>query len=443
MSKCVLPILAVILAWAPGVRASGFQLREQSPAGQGNAFAGASAGAQDISSMFWNPAVLPLFTGTQASLGASWIGIRMEPSGVTGTRAPGFQPTSQPIAGSSSTSNAATQPVVPCFYLSWALDDRFSLGFSVNVPYGLETNYPNDFAGRYYGLKTSLTTYDLAPAAAWRINPQWTAGVALVARRATATISNGVDFGAAGNSLGIPGLTPGGSDAVATLSGAAWAFGYKAGLTWQPAPDLRVGLAYQGKTDVDIKGAVSYTSVPGLLSGTVTNSLARATLNLPAVFSAGATWTVNPDFSLAGEAAWTQWSTFKELRVHFDSGQPDDVTDESWKDTWFVSVGGIWRLDSAWSVKAGLAYDRSPVDNAHRTPRIPDSDRTWVAAGVAWRATPSTTVDFGATQIFAPDVRVDLKSGSSPTDPNYGRGNLTGSYKVGVTVFALSVLHSF
>jgi len=155
------------------------------------------------------------------------------------------------------------------------------------------------------------------------------------------------------------------------------------------------------------------------------------------------TYDLTPAFSIQGEIAWTGWSVFKELRVTFASGQPDDVTEENWKDTMFYSVGGIWKLNPMWAVKAGLAYDRSPADNRNRTPRIPDSDRTWIAAGVAWSPNDQTTLDFGATQIFAPNVNVDLQSGTASTDPNYFRGNLSGTYKVGITIFALSARYKF
>ena len=443
MSNRGLSTLALILAWAPILGASGFQLREQSASEQGNAFAGASAGAQDISSMFWNPSTLALYPGLTVSLGGSWVRAVMDLSGAAGSRAPGFQPGQQPISGGADLPNAVNQPVLPALYVDWGLNDQISLGLSVNVPFGLITNYPAGFVGRYYALQTSLKTYDIAPALAWRPDPAWTLGVAFVARKAEATISNAVDFGAIGNAMGIPGFVPGQSDSNASLSGAAWAYGYKAGLTWQPSPALRFGLAYQAATTIDIKGSIGYSSVPAAFSGTIMNGGAQAKLPLPAVASAGFTYEVSPAFSVQGEAAWTGWSVFKELRVSFASGQPDDVTEENWKDTMFYSLGAIWKLAPAWSVKAGLAYDRSPVDDQSRTPRIPDSDRTWVSAGVGWAASGSTTVDFGATQIFAPNARLGLESGNAQSDPNYYRGNLSGTYKVGVTVFALSALHRF
>jgi long-chain fatty acid transport protein len=443
MPKRVLSVLALILAWAPRAGASGFQLREQSAAEQGNAFAGASAGVQDISSMFWNPAILPLYPGLQASLGASWVRATMDLSGASGSRAPGFQPGDQPISGNPDLPNAVNQPVVPALYVDWALNDRVSLGLSVNVPFGLITNYPGDFIGRYYALQTNLKTYDIAPAVAWRVNDAWTVGVALVARKAEATISNAVDFGAIGNSLGAPGFVPGAADSQATLSGSAWAYGYKAGFTWQPGPRLRFGAAYQARTTIDVKGRIGYSSVPALFTASVMDTGAEAKLDLPAVASAGFTYEINPSFSVQGELCWTGWSVFKELRVTFDSGQADDVTEEGWKDTMFYSLGAIWKLSPVWSVKAGLAYDRSPVDNQDRTPRIPDSDRTWISAGLGWNLSNRTTVDFGASQIFAPNVRLGLESGSATSDPNYYRGNLSGSYKVGITVLALAARYKF
>jgi len=443
MPKRVLSFLALILVGAPHAGASGFQLREQSAAELGNAFAGASAGAQDFTSMFWNPAAMSLYPGTQVSLNASWIRARMDLFGASGTRASAFQPGNRSISGGPDLPNAVNQPVVPAFYLAYGLNDQWTLGFSVNVPFGLVTEYPDDFTGRYYALRTDLKTYDIAPAVSWRPNADWTFGVALVARKAEATISNAVDFGAIGNERGIPGFTPGGADRIATLTGDAWAYGYKAGFTWQATPDLRVGLGYQGRTDLDIKGRIAYSSVPAAFSSAVSDSSAKAKLHLPATASAGFTWTLTPAISVQGELAWTEWSVFKELRVSFDSGQPDDVTQENWSNTMFYSLGGIWKLNPAWALKAGLAYDRSPVDNRYRTPRIPDSDRTWFSAGVAWSPSERTTVDFAATQIIAPDAKVDLRSGSSASDPNFFRGNLSGTYKVGITIVALSARYQF
>jgi len=438
MIKRALSVLTLILAFGPRAAASGFQLREQSGSGLGNAFAGASAGAQDISSLFWNPAILPLYPGGEVSVGGSWIGVHMDLSGASASRAPSFQPASRPITGPADLPNAVSQPILPAIYLDWRLSDKVFLGLSVNVPFGLVTEYPDDFVGRYHALRTDLKTYDFAPSVAFRLNPQWTFGVAFVARKADATLSSAVDFGAIGNALGVPGFVPGALDTKSTLTGDCWAYGYKAGFTYQPASSLRFGVGYQSKSTLKVKGKIAYDSVPAPLDTTFVNGGGDADVNLPATASAGFTWDATPTFSLQGEAAWTGWSDFKELRVRFASAQPDSVTVENWKDTWFASLGAIARMSSQWSLKAGLAYDRSPVDTRHRTPRIPDSDRTWVSLGAAWNVSSSTTVDLGLTQIFGQTVPLALESGNSQASPDFFRGNLSGTYKVGATIVALS-----
>ena len=72
-SRLTLTALTLIAAgaFAPQAQASGFQLREQSPSAQGNAFAGISAGGNDISSLFFNPAVMTQYDGWQFSFGGT------------------------------------------------------------------------------------------------------------------------------------------------------------------------------------------------------------------------------------------------------------------------------------------------------------------------------------------------------------------------------------
>ena len=68
-----LPALTAVSGAAHG---AGFALREQSGSALGNAFAGATAGAEDVSYMFFNPAGLTRHSGYQAALSISYVGPR-------------------------------------------------------------------------------------------------------------------------------------------------------------------------------------------------------------------------------------------------------------------------------------------------------------------------------------------------------------------------------
>ena len=58
--------------------AGGFALKEQSTAAQGNAFAGATAGAEDVTYMFFNPAGLTRHADHQAALVLNHIAVQGE-----------------------------------------------------------------------------------------------------------------------------------------------------------------------------------------------------------------------------------------------------------------------------------------------------------------------------------------------------------------------------
>ena len=424
--------------------ASGFQLREQSAALQGTAFAGASAGAQDISSIFFNPATLSLFPGNNLEVSGTWIGVHMDLSNAGASRAPSFEPGQQAISGSgASLPNAVNQPIVPSLYAGWSVSEAVSLGLSVNAPFGFVTNYPDNFVGRYYGLQTNLKIIDIAPVLSVKLGKDWTAGAAFVARRSTAVLSEGVDFGGVAATQGVPGTAGGVADGMATLTANAWSYGFKLGLTWQAADNFRIGAGYQSADNVKFNGSVAYQGVPAAMASVFANGGGSTTLNLPSTASIGFTWDVSHDFSLQGEAAFTNWSCFKTLDIKFASGNPDEIDQENWKNSSFMSLGGIYKTSDRWALKAGLAYEQTPVPDAYRTPRIPDANRTWVSLGTAWSPTKATTVDLGVTRIFCKAVTMDLMSGNSPASPNYYKGNLSGSYDVGATVVAVSVRHRF
>ena len=107
------------------------------------------------------------------------------------------------------------------------------------------------------------------------------------------------------------------------------------------------------------------------------------------------------------EAAWTEWSSFKELRVEFDNpAQPDSVTEHNWQDSWFLALGATYRPRENLTLRVGVAYDQAPVREAYSTPRIPDGDRTWLSFGVGWTPIPWLSLDAALTHLFVEDTAV-------------------------------------
>jgi long-chain fatty acid transport protein len=482
-----LTALAALLAgaWAPRAAASGFQLRDQSGSGQGTAYAGISAGGEDVSSMFFNPATMIRYEGVRLQIGLTEISPTSKFSGGAATRSavPGLGIASTPISGADSTGNVARSATLPTLYFLWSLDPDFKLGLAVNVPFGLTTEYDPGWAGRYHAIKSHLDTLDIAPSLAYRLDPKWSVGAALVARRAHAQLSRAVDLGSQAqvgvltgqlnnSAPGVPQIVSGGAaDAVATVSGSGLAYGYRLGLLYEARPTLRFGLGYQSAVRERIKGGVTF-NVPtaaldaGLAALRAVNPTATATinnmgaalqrgtangsasalLNMPATFSLGALWDVAPTVTLGGELAWTKWSSFHELRVQFSdpSSQPDDVTPENWKDSLYFALGASWHPEGRWTYRLGVALDKTPVPDATRTPRIPDADRTWLSAGVGHQFTKAFGMDAGYSHLFCKDSTINLQAGSTPSTSNaFYDGNLSGTYKNSIDILAVQARYVF
>ncbi|WP_243315581.1 OmpP1/FadL family transporter [Geothrix paludis] len=495
-SRLTLTALTLIAAgaFAPQAQASGFQLREQSPSSQGNAYAGVSAGGNDISALFFNPAVMTQYDGWQFSLGGTYVGLDVKLDGMTATRTPaltglGFNvypnttTSLMPVSGPSSHGNSGQSAILPEFNIMYSASKDLKLGLSVNVPFGLTTEYDANWIGRYHGLKSDLKVIDITPSLAYRVNDQFSFGVAFIARYADAELTNGVDYGtalalkvgsglaAAGMSpvapsptqnspvatvaMGAPNATfgtpgyaiPGAWDGKAGLKGNGWDYGWKAGFTWQPTKDFRLGAAYSAAVTMTLKGDATFeypasmpsTDLAALQGAGLRNGKGQADLALPATASLGFDWQVDPAFSFQGEVARSTWSRFKELRVKFDTGLADSVTDESWRDTWFYSLGGTWKMDSTWTFRAGVGFDQGAVDDNHRTPRIPDNDRKWLSVGLSYAFSKKMSMDVGYTHLFISDAKINLTSAGD----NLTRGSLNATMKASIEILGAQLRYSF
>ncbi len=87
-------------------------------------------------------------------------------------------------------------------------------------------------------------------------------------------------------------------------------------------------------------------------------------------------------------------------------------------------MGANYHYDANWLFRMGVAYDQSPVQDAYRNPRLPDNDRTWLAAGAQYRMKdPDLRLDFGLAYIWVKDCSINDNAGSTPS---YGLVN--GNY---------------
>lgn len=418
--------LALLALTGQQAHASGFQLKENSVQGLGRAYAGASAAPGDCAVVVNNPAAMAaLERGKCAQIDLNVINFSTRFHG-GGTDAFG-----SPLRGGNGGNGGVTKPV-PATYATFGLSDDVTVGFSINAPYGFMTEYDHGWVGRYEALKSDLQSIDLTFSGSLRVSDRFAIGGSIIAQRTAAELTQAIDFGTILASATNGQILPQEADGFGGLKGHDWGYGFILGMLWQPTANDRIGFRYHSKIDHVISGRGRFlvpSNIRPLLGENFMDTGGRADFTTPWFASLSWWHTVNERFSFGADASFTHWSSFKELRVRYDNPvQPDSVSDFSWKDTWFYSIGGDYRLDERWTLRAGVAYDKTPTHTGTRTPRVPDADRKWLSLGFGYTMSERLRIDGGYTRIWVSDADIDSTTPTFSTLHGHsrGKGNVLG-----------------
>jgi len=415
--------LAGMLVMSGNAQASGFALLEQSGSGLGNAYAGGAAAAEDASTIFFNPAGMSRLEGSQVAAAGSFIqpSVKFSNTGSSPAAASG-----QPLGGNGG--NAGDLAVVPSLYYVMDVNPQMKFGLGINAPFGLKTDYDPGWAGRFQALKSEIKTININPTVSYQLNDNISLGVGIDYQKINAELSNNVVLGA-----GVVGN--------AKLTGDDTAWGYNLGALFQVSPDTLLGLAYRSSLNYQVSGNLLITGPTGAV---IQNPAVTAALKTPDTLSFSAIHQLDSSWDVMGDITWTGWSKFKELRaVNSSTGATAALTNENWKDTYRVSLGVNHHYNEQWTARAGVAFDQSPVSDADRTARIPDSDRTWLAVGGQYKPNKASALDFGYAHLFVKNASISNSNGSAGTPSPATVGNLVGTYNNSVDIVSVQYTYGF
>ncbi len=424
-----LGMVAALTSHAGGVGAAGFALMEQSASGLGNAYAGQSASAADATTVFFNPAGMSYLTGPQVVLGVSAIDVTAKFSNTASTipalaTATGSQP-------GGNGGNAGSVIAVPNFYATLPLGEKFNVGFGVNVPFGLKTEYDDSWIGRFQGIKSDLTTINYNLAAAYKITDIISIGGGVNYQFLQADLTNAI-------------ATPAGEGRTELLAqDGAW--GWNLGAMFQVSPDMRIGASYRSRLNYTLEGTVNTTfkangaAVPG---GSFVTS---ADATFPDMFSLSIAQKFGDKWDMLADITYTHWGVLQQINiVNTANGAIRDQLVLNFQNAWRLSLGLNYHLTQSWTLRGGLAWDQSPVQDQFRTVRLPDNDRYWLALGAGYR--PEKTglgFDVGYAYIWFPSTSINTSRTQSGVPPALGTSTVVGDYKNFVNVLAVQVSYTF
>lgn len=401
-----LSVAAALAAMSGQAAASGFQLMEQNASGLGNAYAGQAAAAENASTIFFNPAGMTRLPGRQAVGAINLIRPSSEFSNSGASTAPLGLPSPAGNGG-----DAGGLAAVPNAYLSWQIDPKLWVGVGMSVPYGLATEYDRGWFGRFQSQKAEIKTIDINPSVAYKLND-------------VVSLGAGVSFQRAEVKIDRSSLVPPGVERASNLKLEDDSFGFNLGAMFTISPATRIGLAYRSAIKHELSGTATVTGVGA--------APIRATAKLPDTLAWGISHQMDPKWELLGDITFSQWSNIKRVPITTTAtglGRPAgtvlDTFEFEFKDTYRIGIGANYKMNNDFTLKLGVAYDKSPVTDPNRLATLPDNDRTWLAIGGKFRASKQLTLDFGYAYLMVKDASINQRKGVGATP---FQGNVVGNY---------------
>ena len=404
-------LLAATLGLTPIITlAAGFQINENSPQLQGQATAGSASDRDEVSAIFDNPALLATLTSNQFYLGTSFIAPHINVKNAVASHdavGPGipFTPTPSPavytpVSGATGQLNVANSAYVPNLYSAYRLNPQWVAGLAITAPWGLETVYDGDSVLRYMSQDTYLRAINIAPELAFSLNPHWQFGFGVQLQQVSARFSN-YDGDAA---IGV-------ADQATTLKGSNWGYGYTLGALFSPDDKTDIGLSYRSQINYTLKGTgEQYTTSGPILpnpplfpgEGLYNSSTSvAAAMNTPAVANFSISRKLTQQWSVYNTEQMTFWNSLSQISVDMPSAYVKQTTIKlNWKNSMLWALGTQYAYNPQWQFRTGVAFDQTPTNNQDRDARIPDTNRVWGTVGATYQVNKRLRIDGAYEHIF-------------------------------------------
>jgi long-chain fatty acid transport protein len=378
----------------------------------------------DGSTIFFNPAGLALSSRRQISAGGTLI----IPFG-------GFENDS---SGIKTDLNDRVYPV-PHLYFQSRLNDRFAAGFGVFAPYGLETDWPETFEGRFLGYKSVVRAIYLQPTLAVKLTERLAIGGGLDITRLQVELRQHLDLstvalpppapqGFTFANLGIP---TGTGFADAKVSGSAWNLGANLGIHWQATDRLSFGFRFLTRQKIEVaEGEVEFTPLetgitlaagnpfdvppgtsldlviaPQFLSDSLLGPQSGSTvLTLPEQVVLGTAFRLSDDLTILFDWQRVNWTVFDELVLRFERAGTRTLV-ESYRETDGFRLGAEYVMNPGLTLRGGFLTHDAAAPPQTVTPNLPEGKRSEITLGLGARLSRSLRLDLAYQYVDQGDRR--------------------------------------
>ena len=399
MRKIIL--LTTILISSSASWAAGYQLQEYTVTGLGRAMAGAGIMGDDYSAVAFNPAGMSFAEKSGAQVGFIGVDLRSHVKGSTTT------------ALGTRTGRDYTHifRLLPHLFGQYKLNDKATLGVGLYTPFGLATDYRNNWFAEAQGQYSGITVVELTPALSYKVTDKITLAACVNFQYASAHLTGATADGGYTNFKNADDM----------------GVGYIVGVTFQPWKATRLGVSYRSAVRHKLQGEDKGKA--GLMTPYLQGKHdVHAKIVTPETIIFSAAQDLNKDWTLSGTARFTRWSRFHNLDIYQDNKTDGPFhTSEHWRNTWFFAAGADYRYCKNLTFRFGGAYDQTAIKSPkYRTVRIPDQRRIWTSVGASYQK-DNWQVDVGYAHLFVRKAFAEALASSTKADVTYRtQSNIVG-----------------
>jgi long-chain fatty acid transport protein len=480
MRACVRYALVLCAAMPTLLGAQGFGIYEQGTCAMGRAGAGVAAPCSDGSAMFFNPAGLAGLTGGRLTVGVTLLDVQ---GGFTDDVFQQKTKLDDPLLA------------IPQVYISYAATPKLGVGVGLFAPYGLETNWPTAFDGRFAGYKNILKSVYIQPTLAFQVSPQLSLGGGFDIVLGNVELNQRLDLATTpvpASILPVPpgtpppvfgqfGFPPGTDFADAHLEATKTTVAAHFGATFKVSDHLSFGANFLTQAKFDYSGTASFTRVPtgivvpatitvGALTipagfpidtlvggapgsggldlfnpstGVFRTQPVTTTIKNPSQLALGLAYKLANGWTLLGDYQLTWWSQFNELDITFPqdlSGLLNRKLFENYHNTSGFRFGAEWAKDAKWTLRGGYLHHDGAAPAETVTPLLPEGQRNEFTLGTTVKLGAALSADLAYQYIRQNDRRGRTREpliGAATTGLN------NGLYDFHAHLFGVSLSYAF
>ena len=349
-------LIVSTLLISANIFAGGFQLNEHGARAlaMGGAF---TSVANDASAIYWNGAGISFLKGTNIVFGASFIAPSSKFRGVT------------PDVTEYRGKNLLFYPVH--FFATTQLSDKFSVGLGFTTPFGLGTEWDENWVGKYLAIETSLQTFIVTPVISYKPIESLAISAGFVYSFADVLITRK-------NPL-QPIFA---SDAFIHLEGNdMFAYGFNAGIMFKPTKCISIGASYHSEVKYEFEGTATSTG-PDQVAASLPKGDITAELSTPQNIAGGIAIDVSPRVKISADFQYVGWSSYDTLAVTFVETGVVSASPRMYEDSYIIRLGGSYKANDQVTFMGGVYYDKNPVSNEYLNPSLPESNRIGLSFGI-------------------------------------------------------------